>query len=335
MQIRGKRILLVCENFYGYDIAIKNELLKLGAKTVYLKGVKFFCSSLREIEKFRLHKFLMNPFERRKCTKDFCKEIDGMTFDVFFCIENTWFSKFLFEVLRKENPQIKCVLFLWDTYKTQQGGFKDYRFLFDKVYSFDKLDCNRYGMTYYPDFYIEPINLYCEQEYDIAFVGTANSSSTYFRIELLHKIKDICDKNGLKYYFHLKYIEQSQKRFSRKTKYQKQIECFLPEKYLKNYPISLDEYDKILSKTRIVLDLNHRNRQGMTINAVTALALGKKLITTNKYIVEEDFYTPNNIMIIDELNPEIDINFFYTEYCPTSMKHLRLDNWLINLFDKI
>ncbi|MCH5311509.1 MAG: hypothetical protein J1E57_06100 [Prevotella sp.] len=34
--------------------------------------------------------------------------------------------------------------------------------------------------------------------------------------------------------------------------------------------------------TFIIIDLSHRKRQGMTINAITALAMGKKLITTNK-----------------------------------------------------
>ena len=35
--VKGKNILLLCENFYDYDKVIKEELYKLGANFVFLK----------------------------------------------------------------------------------------------------------------------------------------------------------------------------------------------------------------------------------------------------------------------------------------------------------
>ena len=34
--IQGKRILLICQDFYGYDVAMKDTLYSLGAKEVVL-----------------------------------------------------------------------------------------------------------------------------------------------------------------------------------------------------------------------------------------------------------------------------------------------------------
>ena len=84
------------------------------------------------------------------------------------------------QFLHNKNPRIKTILYLWDTYETQQDGFKDYRFLFDKVYSFDRDDALQYGLDYVPDFYV-PLKKQDEYLYDLSFVGTANGSSTIHR----------------------------------------------------------------------------------------------------------------------------------------------------------
>jgi len=72
----------------------------------------------------------------------------------------------------------------------------------------------------------------------------------------------------------------------------------------------------------------------MTINCITALATGKKLITTNKRIAEEPFYHPNNIYIIDAEKPVLDIEFFHSEIENIDLSHLRLDNWLLHILGK-
>ena len=42
-QVQGKRILLICQDFYGYDVAMKDTLYSLGAKHVVLYNT---CRSL-------------------------------------------------------------------------------------------------------------------------------------------------------------------------------------------------------------------------------------------------------------------------------------------------
>jgi len=47
--------------------------------------------------------------------------------------------------------------------------------------------------------------------------------------------------------------------------------------------------------------------------------LEKKLITTNKDIVNYDFYNPNNIFVWDNIKTEIPNDFLTTPYQPLSI----------------
>ena len=71
----------------------------------------------------------------------------------------------------------------------------------------------------------------------------------------------------------------------------------------------------------------------MTLNAVSAIVSGKKLITTNSKIADELFYHPNNILIIDENNPYIDPDFIKSEIVPINMDELEVGNWLKHIIN--
>lgn len=341
--ISGKSILLIIEPFFGYGVIIENELLKLGAKYVYRKESKFLPAGIRDGFNLKnLYKWICNPYGRDKWTKDLINEIEPLQFDTLFVVENLPFKKYFLIYLKKKNPKIRMVLFLWDTFKTQQLHYTDYLPLFDSCYSFDRDDASKFGLHYFPDFYIEKqIPSISSCKYDIAFVGTMNRNSTRFRGDVLHKINDFCLNNELKAYFYLYYpVIQSNsfiKRFYHKIhdyKYNKEIERLCEFGFVHSNPIPIDEYNEVMANTRIVLDLSHRNRQGMTINAIAAIANGKKLITTNERIKDEPFYDPSAIYVIDEANPFFDMSFVKQIYTPKDFSFLRMDNWLKHVINE-
>lgn len=342
--ITGKNILLICYPFFGYDKVIKDELYRLGANTVFLKKAVYFPSSPRDEQFFDpWYKALLYYFEapnaRTNWTEQLKREITDKHFDVLLVIENTCFKKSFIRYLREKNPRIKTIWFLWDTFKTQQRLHRDYIPLFDKVYSFDRDDARKYKLDYFPDFYIEA---YEEQsdEYDICFIGSANRTSTSHRIEILSKIKKQCDEYGLRSFFYIKYSEPPtyhpiKKIFKkyRENRYGKIVDAHIDEGYMFAKSLPLDEYNKIIRNSNIIIDINHINRQGMTINAITALASGKKLITTNNRIKDEDFYNPNNILIINIDDPIIPKEFLNSPLIKIDMKYLKLDNWLKHIIN--
>ena len=342
--IVDKSILLIAEPFYGYDKAIKNELIRLGAKSVYLKKDVHYKGNIRaRFNISNLKEWLKNPFVRKQWTDNFMKEIEGIFFDTLFVVEVLPFSKNFFEYIRKANPNIRIILFLWDSLRYRQSRFIDYLPKFDKVYSFDRDDALKYKLSYYPDFYIEvSVPPLSDCKYDIAFIGTMNETLTSFRGEILKKIDNFCKKNALVSFFYLKYddIELSKNILKRlittiiHSKYLKKLRNLTNCNFMHKDKLPLSEFNGIISNTRVVLDINHHERQGMTINAITAIALGKKLITTNKRIKEEDFYNPAMIYVIDECNPILDLEFFSAHYVPIDIKKLRIDNWLTHIVNE-
>ncbi len=69
-------------------------------------------------------------------------------------------------------------------------------------------------------------------------------------------------------------------------------------------PVSFEENVLGAFKSRCIVDIvsSKYQQNGMTLRPLEALFLGKKLITNYREIVDEDFYHPDNIFVVDEKN---------------------------------
>lgn len=342
--ITGKTILLLCEDFFGFDKELKNNLIKLGAKEVVLKNPLPIKTSFRNhMSLTKPIRHLLNPNEGVHKTKQLISEIDGYNFDVFLSVETLHFNKFFFDYLRSKNPNIKMFFFFWDTIVTHFPRYFDYFPKFDKVYTFDRDDAKRYGLEYYPDFYIEKADKQDTIIYDVSFVGKMINTNIS-RGRMIEYINNFCKEHGLKSYLYLKHTDYVRRdrpprliQMYRKFKFRKYIkEVNRMTKLNLIHPegIPLEKFDQVFNQSRAIVDLAYTNRQGMTINCITALAKGKKLITANKRIVDEPFYDPANIFVIDEDNPQLDLDFFKTPTRPVDMSYLRMDNWLRHIINQ-
>ena len=65
------------------------------------------------------------------------------------------------------------------------------------------------------------------------------------------------------------------------------------------------------------------------------MGLRKKLITTNKDIVNYDFYTPNNIFVINDVNnftiPDTFLKTDYLEIAEPIKSNYHIRNWVHNI----
>lgn len=343
--ITGKKILLIGDPFYGYCSYIKKQLLCLGAKSVCYIQNTFYLGSFRDNINFPTFiSWIRHPKIRTNWTNKLINDLGDGIFDTFFVVQKLPFKKSFIEYLRERNPNIRTILFLWDTFRTQQSRYHDYLPLFDKVYSFDKDDAERYHLSYFPDFYIEDIKIPIERcKFDVAFIGTMDENETHFRGKVLAKISDFCKAEGLTSFFYLRYynIDDSKnivKKLYKKIscwKYYKDIEKLKQYGFMHQSAMPLSDYNDIMSNTKAIIDISHRERQGMTINAITALANGKKLITTNDRIKNEIFYDPQMISIINEKSPHIDLDFLRGPYISLNMSFLRIDSWLKHVVNEM
>lgn len=114
------------------------------------------------------------------------------------------------------------------------------------------------------------------------------------------------------------------------------IDISLPEDgIITHKKIPLPEVVDLIKQSHCILDTDRESQTGTTPRLIWALAMNKKIITTNKNIVNFWFYDPSQILIIDRNNPEISDDFLFSELnenvSQDRIESLRIDKWLDQL----
>ncbi len=343
-RIKNSNILFLCTELSTYYDSIIKELYKLGANKVIYVKIPTIKSSFRETNKYNFnyidffktcYNYLINPKERHKWTERLYESLKREKIDVVLSIADAPFESFFIDKMKMLNSDIKFCLFLWDKLNVRHVPIKLIS-RFDRKFSFDKDDCRLVeGLEYFPDFYVDSkMEIEAKYIYDVSYIGTF---SEYQRGVVIKALSNFCKSNNLHSFLYLakKKRHRNPKNLLMKLynkflerEYNKLVGDFINEDFFKTEKISLDEVEQIQKGSNCIVDTSYKNRQGLTLNAIAALAMGKKLITSNNRIVEEEFYHPDNIYIYNPDNPQFDINFFYTPSKPIDFSYLRLDNWL-------
>lgn len=185
-----------------------------------------------------------------------------------------------------------------------------------ELWSFDKDDCETYGMKYNTTYYFDTIKLPNESiENDIYFIGSDKG-----RLEKLIELEKLFNKNNLKTEFHI-----TKSKFSNN------------EYKFKNL-IDYNEVLKSIAKSKAILDYVQEGQIGLTQRPMEAIFHSKKLITNDKNIIEYDFYNKNNIFILGYDDIENIYEFLNSPYIPIDKKIIgRYDfsNWCSRIQDGI
>ena len=167
-----------------------------------------------------------------------------------------------------------------------------------KIWSYDKNDCEKYNLhltpTTYCTAYLKPKK---ETKYDVLFVGRDKGRAS-FLLDFEQKMKDL----GLRTCF----VITKDGRFSKqKSFYEKEI--------------SYEEIIDLITQSRSILNVALPGQVGITVRDLESLFMGVKLLTTNKYIKNADFYHKDNIFIIDEdYSPNKILDFINRPYVEIS-----------------
>ena len=193
--------------------------------------------------------------------------------------------------------------------------------LFDKVFSFENNDCKKYGFSKINNYIYNSLNSDFKTtiDYEIfnissidkrkgnipLFINYFNSKNISFKIIILcKKKKDEIKSNGIT---------------------------------IIKKPYSIKEMLHYLKKCKVVLDLQRPKQQGLSFRVFESLAFQKKLITLNKDVIKYDFYTPENILVIEDVNNiNIPDSFLKEQYKPIPKKILQkyhVSNWVEKVFN--
>ncbi|WP_394234990.1 lipopolysaccharide biosynthesis protein [Niallia oryzisoli] len=310
-RLKNKKILFLCPLFFNYHKKLIKAMESMGAE------VKFFDErpSNTVLSKALLR---INPnfvkVQIKKYYEEMTMKIQDEKFDYIFICQAEATPKSFLRNVKNMNPQAKMVLMLWDSVANKVNTLEKLEF-FDVVYSFDKKDCDKLGLTFRPLFFDEEYEQIAEENsllvYDLFFVGTVHSD----RYQILKKVKEQFEKNHSKVFYFL-YIPTKLMYYQRKWLTDELKDSHISEFSFVGMPS--DQLTAKLKQSKTVVDIQHPKQSGLTMRTIEMLGANKKMITTNADIENYDFYHPNNICIIDRNNVVVPAEFIQSPYVPVN-----------------
>lgn len=322
--MEGKKILFFGPKTFNYETEIKNCLEENGAEVYYFNDKPFNNLFLIAILRLfpKLIWFYCDILYKKKLLK-----ISENNFDYVFVIKGEGLSNFMLQKLRDKFKDTRFILYLWDSVKNIKGIESKIKY-FDKIYSFDPIDCEQINkFNYRPLFFLDK---YLKKEVyndsnKIFFIGTLNGDRSKIVSNVIESInaKIIFDywlyvRSTIEYYF-IKYFKIENLEISR----------------LIRKPLTASEISTKFENSTAILDIEHHSQNGLTMRTFEVLASGKKLITTNENIRNETFFDSNLILIIDRNNPIIPLSFLSNKSNEISNEFLTkysLKGWITQIF---
>ncbi|KMQ71049.1 hypothetical protein [Chryseobacterium koreense] len=311
-------ILFIAPDYYGFNEVVFEGLLKYsGQKVFHLNStLSYQYSNFKE----RLQNFFMKTFQKRNL------KIEKKGLHVKQIIESTNFDLLIVnrpDVLANENLNLAIkksrhsILLLWDSLE-KIPQIQDYIGKFDVCYSFDSLDCERYGFKFIPNFYF--VKSYKNLiKFDVCYLATYDQRISG-AIDFFRRFKE-------------QNIVAKGRIFTYKSNPVKET---LPETIkVINKIIPFSQSYKYYLDSKAILDIAHPNQRGLSFRPYEAIGLKKKLITTNREILNSDFYDPQNILLVESISDfTIPQDFFLSPYrdLPNEIQEkYYIKNWVKNL----
>lgn len=324
-----KRVLFISTDFNGYYREIISEFQKIGYDVDWYDDRP--SNTLISKAIIRLNRNLLKR-KIKKYSKKIIQKSMNYKYDLVFVILGQSFDYDFFNKLKLIHPESKFIYYLWDSTSNFPCIVSNYP-AFDKVYSFDKYDCEKYGFTFKPLFYINQFDLKSiiqNNKYDYSYIGTIKPGRFSLIKSIINQLECIGYKGIDYFYLHSKFVF-----FYYKRKYKTEFKNSDRKKIHYN-TLSKKECFDIIKDSRIVIDAPQPMQIGLTIRIFEALGMNKKIITTNADIKNYDFYNPKNIYILKDGKIDIDDAFFKSDFemiDRTIKNNYSISNWLKKIIE--
>jgi len=235
-----------------------------------------------------------------------------LNYNQVICIASKY-SPLILNWIHKKNKNIRLINYFWD--EIEVSGYPVIKNNIFENWSFCKWNCEKYNIKYNPQFFL-PIELSNIEdiEYDVSFVGSDRGGKWKKRGEYVQHWYIEFKNIGLKTYFW--YLSSDNNILS---------------EIRKNTFLSVDNYYSIISKSKAVIEIVEPDKSWQSLRPFLTLSNKKKLITNNRSIKNENYYSKENIFVLDVDNIENLSEFLNTPFDETIIPILdnyKADVWL-------
>lgn len=327
--LTGKKVLFFGPKTFGYELEITCEMQKMGAEVTFRSDRPvangWVVAALRILPKlaWRLSDLFFFHW-LIKSAPTAC--------DIVFIVKGEGLSPHFLQALRKRYPAAVFILYLWDS-ATNCKGLELKLPYFDDFFSFDPSDC-----TIFPQFKYRPLfflDKYLKddspaEEKGLFFVGTLNGD----RPKVIARLLTTLDKSISFDYF---LFVRSRLELALRRLIDPPLRGIDPV-HLVFSPIPSDTLSSHIKRCSAVLDIEHPRQTGLTMRTFEVIASGKKLVTTNRSVVDQDFYDPARILVIDRSEPVVPPQFLAVglpPFPPGFVSKYSLRGWLSDIFNAV
>lgn len=316
------QICLISFDFWNYDHHIVDALQKKGLDAQHIKFRDYkhqYPTPFHRIGNFFSKLFLKRNIKVVNREKYIIKRLSTLGKQDQILIINPEIISV--ETHKKiKNFTNRYVAYLYDSSKRRPIAHLLQANLFDTIFSFDPMDVKTYKLkplTNYIYFDKKPITKIEDVKYDCFTISYLDE-----RLVTVNRIAEIFKRKNLRSNF---VIVGDKKPENIHTDI-----VFSEDRF------NQDEVHHNINESFAILDLLRDDQAGLSFRIFEAMGFQKKIITSNKYVQEFDFYNSDNILIIDPENPEITESFFKSPYIPIPEDIYRkytLEGWVEEVFD--
>lgn len=320
----GKRILFIGIGFYDYEASIVGRLRRYGAT------VQSFFDRPAVLRRGLLSPLLRRAGARvlglvRRHESRILRSATGPC-DFVLVIKAIDLRPEFLAALRRQLPRAEFILYQWDALSRLPGIESRFPY-FDRMLTFDRKDSTaRPGLQFRPLFYRENPPL-PDADYngrrtiDLCFVGLLHSD----RLEMIRRLQEMAHSQGISFFVYLYTGVYTSLKLAHAGN----------AKNIHFRPLSYRKLMELNRRTAVVLDLPHAAQSGLTMRAIEAVGLGKKLITTASDVVHYDFFSIDNVQLLRSDDLRLDAGFISkpSAHYPEAVRHrYSLDAWLEDVF---
>lgn len=308
--LRGKRILFLAPVFFGYELKIKLKMEEMGAIVDFYDVRSVTSAIARAFLKISPNIFMNKT---NKYYEDILRNNHDKNYDYIFIVKCDMITSEILEHMKSTYKGAEFCLYLWDSVNNIPGIKSKLKY-FDRILSFDRIDSNEFNnIVFRPLFYLDEYKKSGNNddsiinEIDLSFLGTMHSD----RYAIIKRIEEICRENDIKL-FTFKYLQSKFVYYLYKITKKEYRNTMLSDFSFEK--MNANDISNIVSKSKVILDIEHPKQTGLTMRTIEMIGMKKKIITTNKDIINYDFYNSQNIAVIERDNINIPMNFFKSEY---------------------
>lgn len=315
-------LLLFCGNFFGYAGDIKRHLETRGRRVALFDDRPATDSLTKAIIR-------VAPSLIRKRTEQYfdqiIEQVRHSAIRDILVVKAEGFSPDTVRRLRAAFPRARFTLYFWDSFGNMPADSRAKAALFDRVLTFDPRDAEQDKLIYRPLFFADAFANFQmgKQDIDVLFFGTIHDD----RFRVLKRIARVLPRTArfmkilyfpAKWLFAIHALRDPGLLWADRRDF-----IFVPK------PRS--EIIALMARSRVVVDMERPVQRGYTIRTLESLAAGCKLITTNPEVAKADFYSPENVAVIDRRAPKISVEFLAAPFRAMTDEfryYYSLDGWL-------